>query len=38
MTSAQTAVSGRVGYDFPWKGELSLTGRYSYLDLELPIF
>ncbi len=36
--SAQSAVSGRVGYDFPWKGELSLTGRYSYLDLELPIF
>jgi vitamin B12 transporter len=35
--SAQTALSGRVGYDFPWKGELSLTGRYSYLDLELPI-
>jgi vitamin B12 transporter len=35
--SAQTAVSGRVGYDFPWKGELSLIGRYSYLDLELPI-
>jgi vitamin B12 transporter len=36
--SAQSAVSGRVGYDFPWKGELSLVGRYSYLDLELPIF
>ena len=36
--SAQSAVSGRVGYDFPWKGELSLIGRYSYLDLELPIF
>ncbi len=36
--SAQTSVSGRVGYDFPWKGELSLTGRYSYLDLELPVF
>jgi vitamin B12 transporter len=35
--SAQSAVSGRVGYDFPWKGELSLIGRYSYLDLELPI-
>jgi vitamin B12 transporter len=37
-TSAQSAVSGRVGYDFPWKGELSLIGRYSNLDLELPIF
>jgi len=36
--SAQTAVSGRVGYDFPWRGELSLTGRYSNLDLQLPIF
>jgi vitamin B12 transporter len=36
--SAQTAVSGRIGCDFPWKGELSLTGRYSYLDLQLPIF
>ena len=35
--SAQSAVSGRVGYDFPWKGELSLIGRYSYLNLELPI-
>jgi vitamin B12 transporter len=36
--SGQSAVSGRIGYDFPWKGELSLTGRYSYLNLELPIF
>jgi vitamin B12 transporter len=36
--TGQTSVSGRVGYDFPWRGELSLTGRYSYLDLELPIF
>jgi vitamin B12 transporter len=36
--SSQTAFSGRVGYDFPWKGELSLTGRYSNLDLELPVF
>ena len=36
--SAQTSVSGRVGYDFPWRGELALTGRYSYLDVELPIF
>src|SRR5262245_26014844 len=36
--SAQTAVSGRIGYDFPWKGELTLTGRYSNLNLELPIF
>jgi vitamin B12 transporter len=36
--SGQSAVSARIGYDFPWKGELSLTGRYSYLNLELPIF
>lgn len=34
----QTSVSGRVGYDFPWKGELSLTGRYAKLNLDLPIF
>ena len=33
----QTAFSGRVGYDFPWKGELSLTGRYTKLDVDLPI-
>jgi vitamin B12 transporter len=36
--SGQTAVSGRVGYDLPWRGELSLTGRYSNLDLDLPVF
>jgi vitamin B12 transporter len=36
--SSQTAFSGRLGYDFPWRGELALTGRYSNLDLELPIF
>jgi vitamin B12 transporter len=36
--SSQTAVSGRVGYDFPWRGELTLTGRYSNLENELPIF
>jgi vitamin B12 transporter len=36
--SGQTAFSGRLGYDFPWRGELTLTGRYSNLDLELPIF
>src|SRR5262245_49701948 len=35
--SAQSAVSGRVGYDFPWRGELSLVGRYSFLNLELPV-
>jgi vitamin B12 transporter len=35
--SGQSAISGRVGYDFPWGGELALTGRYSSLDLQLPI-
>jgi vitamin B12 transporter len=35
--TGQTSVGGRVGYDFPWKGELSLTGRYTRLDLGLPI-
>ena len=35
--SEQTSVAGRIGYDFPWKGELSLTGRYTRLDLDLPI-
>ena len=33
-----TSVSGRIGYDFPWKGELSLTGRYSKLNVDLPVF
>jgi vitamin B12 transporter len=36
--SALTSFNGRIGYDFPWKGELSVTGRYSKLDLGLPIF
>jgi vitamin B12 transporter len=34
----QTSFGGRVGYDFPWKGELFVTGRYSKLNLQLPIF
>ena len=33
-----TSFNGRIGYDFPWKGELSLTGRYSKLNLDLPVF
>jgi vitamin B12 transporter len=33
-----TTFNGRVGYDFPWKGELSLTGRYARLNLDLPVF
>jgi len=36
--SALTSFNGRIGYDFPWKGELSISGRYSKLDLGLPIF
>jgi vitamin B12 transporter len=35
--TGQTSVGGRIGYDFPWKGELSVSGRYEKLDLELPI-
>lgn len=31
-----TSLAGRIGYDFPWKGELSLSGRYSKLNLDLP--
>ncbi|MBI2219352.1 MAG: TonB-dependent receptor [Candidatus Rokubacteria bacterium] len=33
----QTAFGGRVGYDFPWKGSVSLTGRYSKLEVDVPI-
>ena len=33
-----TSFNGRIGYDFPWKGELSLTGRYSKLNIDLPVF
>jgi vitamin B12 transporter len=33
-----TSFNGRVGYDFPWKGELSLTGRYVKTHLDLPVF
>lgn len=36
--SALTSFNGRIGYDFPWKGELSVTGRYSKLNLDLPVF
>ncbi len=32
----QTAVAGRLGYDFPWKGELSLSGRYIKSNTGLP--
>ncbi len=33
----QTAVAGRLGYDFPWGGELSFTGRYSRILTDLPV-
>lgn len=35
--TGQTALAARVGYDFPWKGELSLTGRYTHLAVDVPI-
>ncbi|MBI2152737.1 MAG: TonB-dependent receptor [Candidatus Rokubacteria bacterium] len=35
--SEQTAFAGRIGYDFPWKGELALAGRYAKLSTDLPI-
>jgi vitamin B12 transporter len=33
-----TTFIGRIGYDFPWKGELSVSGRYAKQHLDLPIF
>ena len=36
--SELTSFNARLGYDFPWKGELFVTGRYSKLDLGLPVF
>lgn len=33
----RTAVAGRVGYDFPWRGELALSGRYVKATTDLPI-
>lgn len=35
--SSRWALAGRLGWDFPWGGELSLTGRYAKLELELPV-
>jgi vitamin B12 transporter len=32
-----TSFAGRLGYDFPWKGELSLTGRHAKLNVDLPV-
>jgi vitamin B12 transporter len=33
----QTGVAARLGYVFPWKGELGLTGRYAKHEKDLPI-
>lgn len=33
----QTAFAGRIGYDFPWKGALSLAGRYTKTEIDLPV-
>jgi len=35
--SDRTAFAGRIGHDFPWKGELSLSGRYAKANTDLPI-
>jgi vitamin B12 transporter len=32
-----TSVNARVGYDFPWRGELSVTARYAKLNADIPI-
>jgi len=34
--AGQTALAGRIGYDFPWRGSLSLTGRYAKTEIDLP--
>jgi vitamin B12 transporter len=33
----QTAFGGRIGYDFPWGGELSLSGRYGKTSTDVPV-
>ena len=33
----QTGIAGRFGYVFPWKGEFSLSGRYSKHTKDVPI-
>ena len=35
--ATQSAFAGRFDYDFPWKGTLSLKGRYSKTEVDLPI-
>jgi vitamin B12 transporter len=32
----QTSFVGRLGYDFPWKGSFSLSGRYVKTETDLP--
>jgi vitamin B12 transporter len=34
--SEQTAFAGRVGFDFPWKGTFTLTGRYAKSNTDVP--
>jgi vitamin B12 transporter len=35
--ATQSALAGRFDYDFPWKGTLSLKGRYMKNEVDLPI-
>src|SRR5262245_10466605 len=35
--SKQPSLTGRVGYDFPWGGELAVSGMWSQTKLQLPI-
>jgi vitamin B12 transporter len=35
--ATQKAIGWRLGYDFPWKGELSFSGRYARTDIDRPI-
>jgi vitamin B12 transporter len=36
--ATQSALSGRLDYDFPWAGSLTFTGRYAKTFTDLPIF
>ena len=36
--ATQSAFAGRFDYDFPWRGSLTLTGRYSKTLTDLPVF
>jgi vitamin B12 transporter len=35
--SEQYGLGGRIGYDFPWGGELSLSGRYAKTSIDIPV-